>query len=94
MKGRLGAVGAVNGIAAAPHPECVAAITIQITHHCVGAVHLLGQVPLALLILCRHFSILEDMVVSRKRVLGQPPVDQALIIHTTLRQVDHGWIGN
>lgn len=95
MKGHLRAVGAVNGIAAAPHPERVAAITIQVTHHCAGAVHTLGQVPLALLlILCRHFSILKDMVVCGQTVLMQPPVNQALVIHTTLRQVNHGRIGN
>lgn len=95
MKGHLRAVGAVNAIAAAPHPECVATITIQITHHRAGAVHTLAQAPLApLLIVRRHFSVLEDMVIGGQSVLGQPPVNQALVIHTTLRQVDHGRIGN
>lgn len=94
MKGHLRAVGAVNGVAAAPDPERIAAIAIQIAHHRAGAVHTLGQLPLALLILFRHFSILDDVVISGQGVLGKLPVNQALVIHTTLRQVDHRRIGN
>lgn len=45
MEGDLWAVGAEHGVPAAPNPEGVQTLRVQVAHHCAGPVKSLGSPP-------------------------------------------------
>ena len=93
MEVHFGTVRAAQSVAVSLDPEGVGAVAVKVGDHSAGAVDVVGGLP-GVLFPGGHLAVLQHVAVGGEGVLGQAPVDLALVVHAAAGQVNHGRVWN